>query len=171
MGKYINGVYVELSNEEIAQMMAAQRAAILEERTRPLTAGEVLAILIPGIINTAKVDDNTALRMRSYYPEWQPGQDYTVGHKVQDDGRLWRCRQAHSAIAGWEPHNVASLWEQVCESHTGAEGDPIPYEGNMALVAGLYYTQDGVWYRCIRDTGNPVYHALRDLVGHYVEVI
>ena len=41
----------------------------------------------------------------------------------------------------------------------------------MALVAGLYYTQDGVRYRCIRDTINPVYHALRDLVGHYVEVI
>ena len=41
----------------------------------------------------------------------------------------------------------------------------------MALVSGLYYTQDGVWYRCIRDTGNPVYHRLEELVGLYVEKV
>lgn len=115
--------------------------------------------------------DNDALAAVELHPKWQSGQDYTVGYKVQDHGKLWRCRQAHSSIVGWEPHNVASLWEQVCESHTGAEDDPIPYEGNMALVSGRYYIQDGVWYRCIRDTINPVYHALRDLVGLYVEEV
>ena len=29
--------------------------------------------------------------------------------------------------------------------------------------------QDGKIYRCIRDTGNPVYNALSELVGLYVE--
>lgn len=161
--------YREMSPEEIAAMQQSAREQLLLDRTRPLDLSEVLVLLIPCVINTAQVDGNTALRMRSYYPQWQPGVDYTVGYKVQHDGRLWRCRQAHSAITGWEPPNVASLWEQVCESHTGAEDDPIPYSGNMALTAGLYYVQDGVWYRCIRDTGNPVYHALADLVGLYVE--
>lgn len=113
--------------------------------------------------------DREALTVVALLPHWEPGADYGVGYKVQFGDHLWRCRQAHSAIAGWEPPNVASLWEQVCESHTGAEDDPIPYEGNMALVKGLYYTQDGVWYRCIRDTGNPVYHRLEELVGLYVE--
>lgn len=171
MKKYVEGRYVEMSPEEEAQVRRDMRKATLWERSRSLDLGEVLALVLPGVINTAQVDDNTALRMRSYYPEWQSGADYTVGYKVQHGDRLWRCRQAHSAIVGWEPPNVASLWEQVCESHSGAEDDPIPYEGNMALVAGLYYVQDGEWYRCIRDTINPVYHALRDLVGHYVEVI
>jgi hypothetical protein len=41
----------------------------------------------------------------------------------------------------------------------------------MALEAGKYYIQDGVIYRCIRDTVNPVYAALRDLIGHYVEEV
>lgn len=169
--KFVNGKYVDFSSEEIAAMKRETREQMLRERSRPLDLSEVLELVLPGVINTARVDDNTALRMRSYYPEWQSGADYTVGYKVQFEGRLWKCRQAHSAIIGWEPGNVASLWEQVCESHTGAEDDPIPYEGNMALVQGLYYVQDGVWYRCIRDTGNPVYHRLEELVGHYVEVI
>ena len=147
------------------------RIQVLQERSRSLSLSEVMELVLPGVINAARVDDNTALRMCTYYPEWKPGADCAVGYKVQFEGKLWRCRQAHSAITGWEPPNVESLWKQVCESHTGAEDDPIPYEGNMALVAGLYYVEDGVWYRCIRDTGNPVYHALRELVWLYVEEV
>jgi hypothetical protein len=41
----------------------------------------------------------------------------------------------------------------------------------MALEHGKYYTQDGVTYLCIRDTGNPVYNHLSDLVGLYVEIV
>lgn len=163
--------YRDLTPEEIAAREKDAREQMLEDRNRSLDLPEVLELVLPGVINTARVDDNTALRMRDYYPQWAAGADYAVGYKVQFEGRLWRCRQAHSAIAGWEPPNVASLWEEVCESHTGAEDDPIPYGEGMVLVYGLYYIQDGVWYRCIRDSGNPVYHALRDLVGHYVEVI
>lgn len=170
MKKQIGNIIVEfeMTAEEIAQALAEQRRTALEERTRPLTESEVLAKLIPVTINSLEVDDNTALRMRSYYPEWQPDADYPVGHKVQSGDRLWRCRQAHRAITGWEPENVVSLWEEVCESHTGAEDDPIPYSGNMALVAGLYYVQEWVVYRCIRDTINPVYNRLEELVGLYV---
>jgi hypothetical protein len=39
----------------------------------------------------------------------------------------------------------------------------------MTLEAGKYYLQDGVIYLCIRDTENPVYNALAELVGLYVE--
>ena len=171
MRKMVNGKLVDLPADEAAAKARDIREQALRERTRPLTEGEVLAMLIPGVINTAQVDDNTALRMMGYYPQWAAGADYTVGYKVQHDSKLWKCRQAHSAITGWEPPNVASLWEQVCESHTGAEEDPIPYEGNMALVAGLYYTQEYRLYRCIRDTVNPVYHRLEALVGLYVEEV
>lgn len=171
MKKLVNGKLIEMTPEETAAMEREQRTQALMERERPLTENEVLAMLIPAQINTIAVDDNTALRMRTYYPQWASGADYTVGYKVQFYDKLWRCRQAHSAITGWEPPNVASLWEQVCESHTGAEDDPIPYEGNMALTSGLYYAQDYRLFRCIRDTGNPVYHRLEELVGLYVEEV
>lgn len=174
MIKIISGKAVKMTAEEVAEHIAAMQAearkASLMERTRPLTEQEVTAMLIKQQINTLEVDDNTALRMLEFYPEWAAGQAYTVGYKVQYSGKLWRCRQAHTSQAGQEPSiDTASLWEEVCESHDGTQADPIPYDGNMALKEGMYYVQDDVIYRCTRDTINPVYNALADLKGIYVE--
>ena len=38
----------------------------------------------------------------------------------------------------------------------------------MTIYSGKYYTEDGVLYLCIRDSGQPLYSALKDLVGNYV---
>ena len=117
------------------------------------------------------LDDATALTAIDLHPVWASGAAYKKGHKVQRNGKLWRCLQEHTSQTGWEPENVPSLWEQINETHAGTLDDPIPYEGNMALESGKHYVQNGVIYRCIRDTGNPVYNALADLVGLYVEVV
>ena len=37
------------------------------------------------------------------------------------------------------------------------------------MESGKYYNQGGAVYLCTRDTVNPVYSALADLVGLYVE--
>ena len=115
--------------------------------------------------------DSEALEVRVLHPEWASDTDYTEGYKVQHSGRLWRCLQAHTSQAGWEPENAASLWTEICESHAGTLEDPIPYNGNMALESGKYYSQNSKIYRCTRDTVNPVYNALSELVGLYVEEV
>ncbi len=168
---YENGSYRDMTDEEIAAVQEAQTEYELNERTRPLTESEVSRMLIAQQINTLTVDDNTALRMVAFYPEWAENTEYTIGYKAQHNGKLWRCIQAHTSQAGWEPENAASLWTEICESHAGTLEDPIPYSGNMALESGKYYSQDGKIYRCIRDTGNPVYNALSELVGLYVEEV
>lgn len=162
-----------MTPEEIATMESEIRRASLMERSRALTTEEVSRMLITAQINTLAVDDNTALRMREFYPEWTPGTAYTVGYKVRHNGALWRVRQEHTSQAGWEPGatGTESLWEQINETHEGTLEDPIPYSGNMALTAGLYYHQEYEIYRCIRDTGNPVYNPLAELVGLYVETV
>lgn len=154
--------YRDATAEEIAERKAA-------ERSRPLTVEEVTALLIRQQINTLSVEDNMALRMREFYPDWTTGQDYPVSFKVQRNGKLWRVVQAHTSQTGWEPENAASLWTEICESHAGTMADPIPYRGNMALESGKYYSQNGVLYLCTRNTVNPVYSDLSDLVGLYVE--
>lgn len=169
MNKFLNGEIVELSTEEIAAYQAEQKAFEAAERTRHLTAEEVTALLIKQQINTLEVDDQTALRMLEFYPEWASGQAYTAGFKVQHGSKLWRCLQAHTSQTGWEPENAPALWTEICESHTGTLADPIPYDGNMALESGKYYIQDYVIYLCTRDTVNPVYNPLAELVGIYVE--
>ena len=169
MIKYINGIYRNMTAEEIAAIEAEVARYEAIERTRPFTETEVSRILIAQQINTLTVDDNTALRMTEFYPEWAADTEYTAEYKVQRNGKLWRCRQAHTSQTGWEPENAASLWTEICESHAGTLDDPIPYSGNMALESGKYYSQDNKVYRCTRDTGNPVYNALSELVGLYVE--
>ena len=155
--------------EDTEMVISLRRRMVLEEKYRPLTESEVSRLLIAQQINTLTVDDNTAFRMVAFYPEWAENAEYTAEYKVQRDGKLWRCRQAHTSQTGWEPENAASLWTEICESHAGTLEDPIPYSGNMALESGKYYMQDGKIYRCTRDTVNPVYNALSELVGLYVE--
>ena len=57
--------------------------------------------------------DSEALEAVTLHPEWAAGVDYSTGHKVQHGGKLWRCLQAHTAQAGWEPENAPSLWAKV----------------------------------------------------------
>ena len=169
MKKYVNGKYVELTAEEIAAMEKEHARAEAYERTRPLTEAEVSRMLITEQINTLTVDDNTALRMREFYPMWESGKAYTVGFKVQYGGLLYKVTTAHTSQADWTPDTAATLFTRIDETHAGTEDDPIPYDGNMALEIGKYYMQDYAIYKCTRDTGNPVYHPLSDLVGIYVE--
>ena len=112
--------YVEsapLTDEEIAELQEqadrdAARAKVLA-RTRPLTEDEVAAMLVRQQINTLTVDDQTAVRMTEFYPDWAAGQDYTVGFKVQRGGVLYKVLQAHTSQDGWEPESAPSLWAKV----------------------------------------------------------
>ena len=115
--------------------------------------------------------DAAALEAVVLHPVWKAGIAYSAGYKAQHNGRLWRCRQAHTSQEEWEPENVPALWEEICETHDGTQYDPIPYNGSMALENGKYYSQDGVTYLCNRDTINPVYNPLSELVGIYVEIV
>ena len=168
---YDNGIYRDLTQEELAEMRKEEALERIREKSRPLTESEVVSMLLAQNIQSIAVDDNTALRMNGFYPEWEPGKTYTVGNKLTRGGKLYKVIQAHTAQAGWEPENVPAMFTEICETHDGSAEDPIPYDGNMALEQGKHYIQDDEIYICIRDTGNPVYHALADLIGIYVEEV
>lgn len=113
MTKWVNGELVDMTTEEIAAQETKRKTFEAAERTRPLTAEEVTVLLIRQQINTLSVDDNTALRMVEFYPEWASGQAYTAGYKMQHGGKLWRCLQDHTSQDGWEPGIAPSLWAKV----------------------------------------------------------
>ena len=124
--------------------------------------------------NAVERSDLDALAVKDIYPAWESliGQTVNVDFKLTYDGKLYKVIQAHTVQADWVPGNgTESLYAVIDEGHTGAEDDPIPYDGNMELFEGLYYIQNGVTYRCTRNSEQPVYHALSDLVGLYVEVV
>ena len=169
--------YVEpapLTDEEIAELQEqadrdAARAKVLE-RTRPLSFSEVQEMMVRAQINTLAVDDATALRMVAYYPDWTAGTAYAAGDRLVYNGDLYKVLQAHTSQETWLPGaGTESLYTRIDEQHAGTLADPIPYDGNMELEAGKYYIQDYVIYLCNRDTVNPVYNPLSELVGIYVE--
>ncbi|MEU8664103.1 lytic polysaccharide monooxygenase [Actinoplanes philippinensis] len=44
---------------------------------------------------------------------WKAGTAYKAGDRVTYNGATYQCRQAHTALAGWEPPYVAALWAAV----------------------------------------------------------
>lgn len=122
------------------------------------------------------------LTHKAFAPKWgediKEGDSVVKGDKFTYDGRLYAVLQDHTILPHYYPSvNTASLYVEVTPDYTeegeelGTIENPIPYEGNMVLENGKYYSQGGVVYLCNRDTGNPVYHALKDLVNLYVEVV
>lgn len=181
MTKWVNGELVDMTTEEIAAQEAKQKAFEAAERTRPLTAEEVTALLIKQQINALSVDDQTALRMVSYYPAW----DELIGKTVDKadfrftyGGKLYKTIPAnHTFQADWIPGvGTESLYIRVDEAHAGTLADPIPAARSMEYTYGLYYSdsEDGKVYLCTRtgeaDGGAITLHYLpHELVGLYFE--
>lgn len=173
MRKCVNGEIIDMTAEEIAELEEAKLKYKAAEKHRPLTVDEVSAMLIKQQINTLAVGDQTALRMIAFYPEYEVDHEYKPGEKFVSAGKLYKVLQAHTSQSTWVPGaaGTESLYARIDEEHDGTKYDPNPYEGNMELKNGLYYSQNGMLYHCTRDTGNPVYNALSELVGLYVEVV
>ena len=116
-----------------------------------------------------------ALANKNLYLTWGEciGKNVTKGFKFTYDDKLYEVIQASLTIQEqWIPgQGTESLYAEINEENAGTLEDPIPYNNNMQLYNGKYYSQDGVVYLCNRDTGIPVYNALKDLVGLYVEVV
>ena len=175
MKKYVNGQYLEMTEEEISRIEHECKTFEAQEKHRPLTLEEVNIMMLKKQINTVEIDDQTSVRMLDYYPTFEEvvGQTVEQGFKFTYKGKLFKVTQASLTISDVYPPETGteSLYSRIDEVHDGDIYDPIPYDGNMALENGKYYTQDGVTYLCNRDTGSPVHNALSELVGLYVEVV
>ena len=122
--------------------------------------------------------DADGLKAKALYPHWEAlvkkgSVKAEEGYRFIYNGDLYKCVHPDPAFqSDWVPGNgTAALYVRIDEAHAGTLADPIPYDGNMELKAGLYYTQSGVTYLCNRNTGQPVYNSLAELVGLYVEMV
>ena len=122
--------------------------------------------------------DADGLKAKALYPRWEAlvkkgSVEAEVGYRFTYNGDLYKCTDKNPKFqADWIPGNgTAALYVRIDEAHAGTLADPIPYDGNMELKAGLYYIQSGVTYLCNRNTGQPVYNSLAELAGLYVEMV
>lgn len=66
----------------------------------------------------ASLPDRDALEAVELFPVWAVGVEYTAGIRVRYADKLYRCEQAHTSQAGWEPPAVPTLWTEVAEPGT-----------------------------------------------------
>lgn len=144
-------------------------ATLIERATEVRIQTEAAAQLLP---------DEDALLAKALYPKWSDlvdsGKSVTQGFRFVMGNQLYKTAQPeHTFTETYVPGSdgTESLFTKINETNAGSIEDPIPYDGNMELLEGLYYSQDNIVYRCTRDTGIAVYHALADLVGLYVEKV
>lgn len=123
-------------------------------------------------INTYELTPSEALQVKDHYPEWVSGITVKVGERYLSDDILWECIQTHTTQDNWKPSMAtASLWKTVDEEHKGTIDDPILYTPPMEIFKDKYYIQNGVIYKCTRDSEQPLTHDLSALVGLYVETV
>lgn len=124
-----------------------------------------------------QITDEQALLVKSLYPTWEDlvEQNKTVesGYRFIYNNKLYKTLQStYTFMSHWVPGSgTESLFTVINETNAGTLEDPIPYDGNMELFNGKYYIQNGIVYKCTRDSGQPLYHALSDLIGLYVEKV
>lgn len=172
--KLEDGEAVERSEEEIA---ADREARPEPEPTLQEQMGAAVRLAKAAAQN---LTDAQALEVPELYEQWAAGTAYDGEGEPQivrrPGGQLYRCRQAHTSQAGWEPENTPAMWTAIDQTHAGTLEDPIPAARGMEYQYGLYYLdpEDSKTYLCSRtgeeQGGTVVLQYLpHELVGQYFE--
>lgn len=122
-------------------------------------------------INDVPMTVEESLELVDYFPKWKEGEPMPIGRKVSYYGSLFEVLQEHTSQTDWNPRDAKSLFKVVQVVAEGTENDVIQWEQGMILEEGKFYKDGEVTYKCIRNSGTPLYYSLDVLVGNYVEVI
>lgn len=167
--------YQEIDQAEAERIRSVKNAAKGNVEYPEQKVNQMIGLLSVSI-NDMKLTDEQALQFKDLYPEWSEfiGEKLSANFKIQHLEKLYKTLQEIPVVLdqeGYRPGEVGSeaLYEEVNENNKGTLQDPIPYNNNMELFEGKYYSQNGVTYKCTRNTEQAVYQDLSDLVGIYVE--
>lgn len=131
-------------------------------------------LLIEQYNQRTDISDEDALKRPLLVYPWSDyiNKSLKKGQIVSYDDKLWRVRQDILAVLETQSPDMstASLYEVIEVEASGTIDDPIGYNPPMEIFNGKYYVQDGVKYKCTRDSGQALNNNLSELVGTYVEI-
>lgn len=102
---------------------------------------------------SASLPDADAIEAAELFPAWAVGVAYSVGERVQYDGKLYKVVQAHTSQADWTPPLVPALFTEV------AKPGEIPVWKQPTGAQDAYNKGDKVWYP---DVNTTVYESVID---------
>ena len=59
------------------------------------------------------LDDEEALEVLEFFPNWKVGEVYDVGDRKRYNGVLYKCLISHTSQNSWNPEDAVSLWARV----------------------------------------------------------
>ena len=91
------------------------------------------------------LSDEDALQAINLFTTWKPNKAYVVDERVNYEGILYKCLQAHTALENWTPTAAPSLWakvlipdpdvipdwEQPDSTNPYMQGDKVRFEGQV----------------------------------------
>lgn len=102
---------------------------------------------------SASLPDADAIEAAELFPAWAIGVAYSVGERVQYDGKLYKVVQAHTSQADWTPPLVPALFTEV------AKPGEIPVWKQPTGAHDAYNKGDKVHYPTADD---PIYESKID---------
>ena len=102
---------------------------------------------------SASLPDADAIEAVGLFPLWAVGVAYSVGERVQYDGKLYKVVQAHTSQADWTPDKTPALFTEV------AKPGETPVWKQPTGAQDAYNTGDKVHYPTADST---VYESLID---------
>ena len=91
--------------------------------------------------------DETALTGVELFPPWSVGKSYATGDRLQYEGTLYKCVQAHTSQADWTPPATPALWTAVSIDEYPAWVQPTGAhdaygKGDKVTHSGKHWTSD-----------------------------
>lgn len=180
---YPGGIYGVVINK--VGMSTEERLSEVEEDVKNLQESGVgvdaelfHATVFVARTNAQTLDDQDALQVKAIYETWDElvKKNFTAvdaGYKFTHQDVLYKTiNPGQQFQAQWIPgQETESIFTRIDEEHTGTKADPIPYHVNMEVFEGKYYTEDGILYRCTRNSGQALQNKASELVGHYFEAV
>lgn len=165
----------QVTDMERAQIIAQAQVLDTSELTPEyLQKVDALVAAIPATINTRNFTEQEALENMEWFPVWGDENAYMgmpvekgfmFRHKAEGEAEhtLYKVLQPHTLSAEWIPgQGTESLYAKV-SLHKGTKEDPIPYEQNMLIEEGKYYTQYDVLYIGLQTTLTGYPSDLKDM--------
>lgn len=97
------------------------------------------------------IPQTVAAQYPEAFPAWQAGVAYKLNQyrteTVDGETKLYRCVQAHTSQAGWEPHSAASLWTLAADPGEAWPAWIYPTGAHNAYALGAQVTHNGKRWR------------------------
>ena len=170
-------VSIKMGKPTESELSEATVTALVGQNITPQRAAKLRPVIEAA---ATRLPDGEAAAAVEPFPKWEYPHDYVVGDRVNDisTNKLYKCVQAHTSQALWEPVATPALWVVIDVTHAGTQDDPIPASRGMEYEYGKYYldSEDGKTYLCERigeQAGGKItlQYLPHELIGNYFKAV